>query len=204
MWPNFRLYCRFRGRIPGDPRWHARCCPRALDDASVASGSFLLSTWWPGPADPCPEQVLTAAPEPAAAATAERPAHPPGAAAAGARADARRDTSGVPVASPGQASATPAVAPGLPCPPPGGAGGGAAGNTGTGGAGGTLSACQAVLALDCPAPRRRIASVGSHVANCCGTSIALGFRTTVQTQFAALEPLCDMSYPGCGCPPGCR
>jgi len=44
--------------------------------------------------------------------------------------------------------------------------------------------------------------VGSHVANCCGTSIALGFRTTVQTQFAALEPLCDMSYPGCGCPTG--
>jgi hypothetical protein len=80
----------------------------------------------------------------------------------------------------------------------GGAGGSAAG----GGAGGTMSICQAVLALDrsCTTPADCFAGV--HTSNCCGQAQVVGFNLAAKTQFDTFEAQCDAGYPACGCAAG--
>jgi hypothetical protein len=38
-----------------------------------------------------------------------------------------------------------------------------------------------------------------HVTSCCGGIVWIGIRSSQQQQFAALEALCQASYPACGC-----
>lgn len=41
--------------------------------------------------------------------------------------------------------------------------------------------------------------VAFHQINCCGTFVAVGLSTAVQTSFESAESLCQESYPLCGC-----
>ena len=39
-----------------------------------------------------------------------------------------------------------------------------------------------------------------HQTDCCGNTTAMGINRADAERFAALEPICRASYPGCGCP----
>jgi hypothetical protein len=45
-------------------------------------------------------------------------------------------------------------------------------------------------------------ALGVHQTDCCGNTTAIGFRSTERMRFDVLEPACDRTYPGCGCPSG--
>jgi hypothetical protein len=43
-------------------------------------------------------------------------------------------------------------------------------------------------------------AMGIHQFDCCGSTRAIGFRTSEQARFIADEPICSGQYPRCGCP----
>jgi len=69
-----------------------------------------------------------------------------------------------------------------------------AGDSGTG--------CGFVDLLDRSCASDGDCAVGLHQTDCCGSTTAIGFRSAERMRFDVLEPVCDRSYPGCGCPPG--
>lgn len=61
------------------------------------------------------------------------------------------------------------------------------------------STCAQVDALDrgCATDADCVSAI--HAADCCGTYAAIGFASSEADDYARLEPLCDASYPPCGC-----
>jgi hypothetical protein len=44
--------------------------------------------------------------------------------------------------------------------------------------------------------------IGFHQVDCCGNRIATGINHSERDRFDAAERICEMQYPGCGCPQG--
>jgi hypothetical protein len=64
------------------------------------------------------------------------------------------------------------------------------------------SACAQIDALDRHCVIDADCSSAIHAADCCGTYAAIGFAAFEAAAYAMLEPLCDASYPACGCAAG--
>lgn len=61
------------------------------------------------------------------------------------------------------------------------------------------SACAQIDALDRHCTTDTDCSSAIHAADCCGTYAAVGFAGYEADEYATLEPLCEASYPACGC-----
>ena len=71
--------------------------------------------------------------------------------------------------------------------------------TDTGQRGDAGSACANIDALDDLCTTDLDCAFAIHAADCCGTLAAIGFSASEADRYAALEPVCDASYPPCGC-----
>lgn len=61
------------------------------------------------------------------------------------------------------------------------------------------SACAQIDALDRHCTTDADCTYAIHAADCCGTYAAIGFAAYEADEYATLEPLCEASYPACGC-----
>lgn len=61
------------------------------------------------------------------------------------------------------------------------------------------SACAQIDMLDRHCATDADCASAIHAADCCGTYAAIGFAASEASAYATLEPLCDASYPACGC-----
>lgn len=99
----------------------------------------------------------------------------------------------------------------------GGAGGGMGGAGGTGGGGGgkdapgEVSGCASPAGMCSTYPFPSFSKccsgddecvVAFHQISCCGTHVAWGINAKDKAAFDAAEAMCEMAYPGCGCPTG--
>jgi len=68
--------------------------------------------------------------------------------------------------------------------------------------GGSPDPCGDVVALSRTCTVDSECAVAIHQTNCCGSTAALGLVHAEVGLFDLLEPLCDATYPSCGCPAG--
>ena len=62
------------------------------------------------------------------------------------------------------------------------------------------AACDFVAELDTSCSTDEDCSYFVHTTDCCGNTFAIGVNNSSSSTASALEPLCQESYPRCGCP----
>lgn len=67
---------------------------------------------------------------------------------------------------------------------------------------GPFVGCGFVDTLDDSCTSDADCAYGIHQTDCCGNTFAVGFRTSERTRFETFEPMCQATYPLCGCPSG--